>query len=162
MGAEEPTVTVRRATTADRQALVGLLVQLVHDESDDYRPNPEAIGRSVDTFLGERRVAERFFLVAELDSGEVVGLLSVQSLYSTWRGHPFFLVEDVSVAPQHRRSGAGTALLKEVERFAREAGACKIDLHVRSINLGAITLVSRAGYRKVGDVHLTRDLHHHD
>ncbi|HDJ26692.1 MAG: ribosomal-protein-alanine N-acetyltransferase [Thermoplasmata archaeon] len=56
----------------------------------------------------------------------------------------------VAVVEEFRRRGIGTALMEEFERRAKESGAQRITLEVRTSNDGAIRLYRRLGYRVVG------------
>jgi ribosomal protein S18 acetylase RimI-like enzyme len=53
----------------------------------------------------------------------------------------------VTVFPEHRGRGFGTALLAEAENMARRAGARQISLAVESANVGAVRFYRRHGFR---------------
>jgi RimJ/RimL family protein N-acetyltransferase len=53
----------------------------------------------------------------------------------------------------HRRLGAGTALMLEAERWARQVGVRKVELHVFPYNEPAIALYERLGYEREGFRH---------
>lgn len=59
-------------------------------------------------------------------------------------------VDSVAVHPSHRRRGIGTALLRELLRWAQSNGARHLSLEVRASNAGAITLYRRFGLRPEG------------
>ena len=65
--------------------------------------------------------------------------------WSDWRDGDFWWIQSVYVPAPHRRSGVYRALHEEVERRAREAGACGIRLYVEEENGGA-----QAVYRRMG------------
>src|SRR5262245_52743404 len=81
----------------------------------------------------ERKLLDRpdLFLGAEMD-GRVVG--KVMAGYDGHRGWIYSLAVD----PDHQRRGFGRALMAEAERLLREAGCPKINLQVRTSNLGAV------------------------
>jgi ribosomal protein S18 acetylase RimI-like enzyme len=54
----------------------------------------------------------------------------------------------VSVFPEHRGRGFGTALLAEAENRARRSGARQISLLVETANTGALRLYTRYGFRE--------------
>jgi ribosomal protein S18 acetylase RimI-like enzyme len=55
-------------------------------------------------------------------------------------------VRFLAVLPQMREQGIGTALMKECERRAREAGAQAIGLHTMEVMRDAIRMYERLGY----------------
>jgi ribosomal-protein-alanine N-acetyltransferase len=59
-------------------------------------------------------------------------------------------LDSMAVHPSHRRRGAGTALLREIFRWAHSNGAHRITLEVRASNTGAITLYRSFGLRPEG------------
>jgi RimJ/RimL family protein N-acetyltransferase len=94
-----------------------------------------------------RRHSHAAVFVAETN-GTIVGRLSVSRDIHPASEH----VADVGlmVAPEHRRRGAGTALMEAAERWAREVGVKKLELHVFPYNEPAIALYERLGYRREG------------
>ncbi len=59
-------------------------------------------------------------------------------------------LQDVSVRPQHRRRGVGSALTEAAEREAQAYGFDRIRLGVSIDNQAAQTLYRRCGYLDVG------------
>ena len=94
-----------------------------------------------------RRHPHAAVFVAETD-GTIVGRLSVSRDVHPASEH----VADVGlmVAQEHRRRGAGTALMEAAEKWAREVGVEKLELHVFPYNEPAIALYERLGYRREG------------
>ena len=94
-----------------------------------------------------RRHPHAAVFVAETD-GTIVGRLSVSRDVHPASEH----VADVGlmVAREHRRRGAGTALMEAAEKWAREVGVEKLELHVFPYNEPAIALYERLGYRREG------------
>lgn len=56
----------------------------------------------------------------------------------------------LAVAPETRRQGVASALLREAEARARAAGSTRMFLEVSTVNTAAQSLYARAGYRRVG------------
>jgi L-phenylalanine/L-methionine N-acetyltransferase len=139
---------VRHATPADARALAAL--------GDQVAAEPEAwlpteVWRSVSE---ERRYlralgrhADAAAVVVEAQD-EIVGRLSVARDAQPASRH----VADVGlmVAPEWRRRGAGRALLEAAERWARDTGVRKLELHVFPHNDAAIALYEQAGYVREG------------
>ena len=78
-------------------------------------------------------------LVAELD-GVLAGSLIVA--WDGWRGSFYRL----AVAPEHRRNGLATTLLREGERRLRERGAVRLTAIVADDEAGAMGFWRAAGY----------------
>lgn len=54
-------------------------------------------------------------------------------------------LDNIYVSPMYRRSGIATKLFEQVESWAREQGAVRLDLHTWDFNQGAIAM-----YRAMG------------
>lgn len=83
-------------------------------------------------------------LVAEAH-GEVVG--SLIAAWNGWRGSFYRL----AVAPDQRRSGLATALVREGENRLRERGAIRLDAIVAANEAHAVSFWTAAGYQRQGD-----------
>jgi ribosomal protein S18 acetylase RimI-like enzyme len=99
------------------------------------------------------RVRPDLFLVGVLD-GEVVA--TAMAGYDGHRGWIYYL----GVAPELQRRGLGRAIMAEAERLLREAGCPKINLQVRSTNLGVIEFYKSLGYALDEVVGLGKRLEH--
>lgn len=66
-----------------------------------------------------------------------------------WEGAAEIRVVDVALVPEARRGGAGTRLLRDVQRRAAEAGK-SVTIHVERLN-PALRLYERLGFRLVED-----------
>jgi ribosomal protein S18 acetylase RimI-like enzyme len=88
-----------------------------------------------------RKMAVRpdLFLVGVLD-GAVAATAMVG--YDGHRGWIYYLAAD----PARQRQGLGRAIMTEAERLLRAAGCPKINLQVRSSNLGVIEFYRRLGF----------------
>lgn len=94
-----------------------------------------------------RRTRHAAVLVAEVPE-EIVGRLSIARDPHPASRH----VADVGVmiAREHRRRGAGRALMIAAEEWAQSVGISKIELHVFPYNTAAIALYERLGYEREG------------
>ena len=94
-----------------------------------------------------RRHSDAAVFVAETN-GAIIGRLSISRDIHPASEH----VADVGlmVAEEHRRLGAGTALMEQAEEWARQMGVRKLELHVFPHNEPAIALYDRLGYRREG------------
>jgi RimJ/RimL family protein N-acetyltransferase len=94
-----------------------------------------------------RRHPHAAVFVAEED-GVIIGRLSIARDLHPASEH----VADVGlmVARDHRRRGAGRALMEEAEEWAKAAGIGKLELHVFPHNEPAIALYDGLGYEREG------------
>ncbi len=100
-----------------------------------------------------RKLAENpdQLFVAEA-GGEIVG--SCMSGYDGHRGWIYYL----AVAPEHRRRGLATRLMRHAEEDLRRVGCPKIDLMVRDTNAEVIAFYRAIGYGQDPVVVLSRRL----
>jgi len=138
---------VRRLGAADLAAMHGLLSLFseVFDDAESYdarRPDAgylEALlGR--DTFIA---------LVAE-ENGQVIGGLAAYQLHKFEQARSEFYIYDLAVAESHRRRGIATALIRELQAIAAEAGGWVIFVQADTgeEDAAAIALYSRLGTRE--------------
>ena len=94
-----------------------------------------------------RRHPDAAVYVAELD-GELVGRLSLARDPHPASRHVADL--GLMVSARHRRRGIGRALLQAAERWAREVGVSKLELHVFPHNEAARALYEASGFEEEG------------
>lgn len=85
------------------------------------------------------------------EDGRVVGVAVCEQEKGgspTWEWpQSMFVVVDIIVLPELRRSGVGEALMREVEREARERGVAALDLMVAAPNEAARSFYEKHGFR---------------
>ncbi|MER5727380.1 GNAT family N-acetyltransferase [Streptomyces sp. NPDC002138] len=98
-------------------------------------------------FLAERmRNGESLVLLADVDGAGTVGFAQVYRVFSSLSLRPAWLLSDLYVAPEGRRTGAGRALLRECLRRAREAGVAGLQLETAYDNHTAQALYESEGF----------------
>lgn len=111
-------IHVRRAEAADAPALAAL--------ADHARENPNgrpAAGTSAERFLAAINDSSRRVVLAEDSAGEVLGLaVFMRDSTGDLLDVPVLRVGALLVAPEHRRRGAGRALLAAAAACADEFG----------------------------------------
>ncbi len=88
-----------------------------------------------------------WILLARLD-GEAVGLAHACRIPKVDERAGFLYLDEVYVAPAHRRKGVGLALLRRAARLSRELGLAGVRLLVRPENHSARALYRRAGFEE--------------
>ena len=98
---------------------------------------------SADAFSESMSTSEGIFLVAEAEQrivGYIGGILVLDECSVT----------NVAVSGSYRRMGAGSALVRELERVAHGRGASMMFLEVRVSNAPAIAVYEGLGYERCG------------
>ncbi|PWU08285.1 MAG: GNAT family acetyltransferase [Verrucomicrobia bacterium] len=121
---------IRRFHPDDEPAVISLwqrcnLIRAWNDPSKDIRR--------------KLKVRPDLFLLGLLN-GEIVA--SVMAGYEGHRGWLNYL----AVHPDHQRRSYARAIVEEAERLLRKAGCPKINLQVRTSNLGAVEFYRKIGY----------------
>ncbi len=98
-----------------------------------------------DMYLAElKNEGVSFFLVARDTNRTIVGFCAF------WRVADELHINNLAVAPAHRRQGIGGALLARVMSEGRRLGAHRAFLEVRQSNAAAQRLYVRAGFSVAG------------
>jgi len=86
-------------------------------------------------------------LVAKVN-GDVAGFIisQVEVENQTLYGH----IITVNVAPNYRRKGIASKMLKETEAILKGKGVTECHLEVREDNAAALTLYQKSGYQRIG------------
>ena len=117
------TTMVRPAAAADADAMW----PLVSGFATSFTPDRDAFAGILPTLL---RRDDVLVLVAESGDG-VIGYLLAALNPTFFANGPVAGVEEVMVAPEHRRAGVGAALMAEAEAWADARGAAYVSLASR-------------------------------
>ncbi len=131
---------VRKGHIKDVPAILELIKELAvfENEPDAVVVTAEELER--DGF-GSAPLFKTF--IAEVDD-EIVGMALFYYRYSTWKGKTIHL-EDLIVKEDKRGTGAGSALYKEVIKFAKQEGVRRVEWAVLNWNTHAIDFYKRSG-----------------
>lgn len=134
-------VSVRPAEPADVELIHALIVALAEYERapDQVVGTPAQLHRWL---FGETPAAEA--LIGEV-GGVPVGFALFHGTFSTWECQPGLWLEDLFVLPEHRRSGVGGRLLREVARITVARGYTRLTWTALDWNEMALSF-----YRKLG------------
>lgn len=137
------TMTVRDARADDLDAVVALLREDALRELDEADVPVAAYAEAFAEILADDH---HQLLVGEA-GGEVVATAQLSWLRRlTYVGGLFCVVESVRVRSDQRSQGYGVALMREVERIARERGAARIELTTNARRERAHAFYERLGY----------------
>jgi ribosomal protein S18 acetylase RimI-like enzyme len=134
--------TVRVANVHDLPLLVPLF--------DGYR---QFYGQPADPALAERFLSDRFshqesqILIALNDQEGGLGFTQLYPLFSSTQACRTYLLNDLFVVPEARRSGVARSLLAAAARHARALGASALSLSTAHGNLQAQRLYESLGWQ---------------
>ena len=133
-------MNIRKGTKNDMPAVLELITELAVFENE-----PDAVSITVDDLIKDGFGQDPLFytFVAEKD-GEIIGMALFYYRYSTWKGKTIHL-EDLVVKESMRGTGAGSALYKEVIKFAKAEGVRRVEWVVLDWNTHAIDFYKRSG-----------------
>lgn len=138
-------ILIREAEHEDAERLDELLTLLIRDEGQyDDNLNEAYVVR--DNYRERVRMDGHKLLVAEIE-GKIVGYLYGFVYQIPGMFHRSVAILDaLYVEESHRRLGCGRRLISEFCKFARENGACRVELKVLSENERAFSLYSGLGF----------------
>jgi len=139
-------VEIRTADLADpaqASALVEILDAYAREPNGQSAPLPAEARANLAAGLRAHPAA---FVLFACDGPRPVGAAVCFVGFSTFAGRPLVNLHDLAVLPGERGRGIGSQLLAEVERRARELGACKLTLEVHDTNHGAKRLYAETGF----------------
>ncbi|MDJ0385855.1 GNAT family N-acetyltransferase [Streptomyces sp. G-G2] len=135
-------VVVREAGEAD----VAVAARLFRGYLDFYEVTVDDPGAPGEFLRARIRNGESLVLLADVDGVGTVGFAQVYRTFSSLSLRPAWVLSDLYVAPEGRRTGAGRALLRECLRRAREAGVAGLQLETAYDNHVAQGLYEAEGF----------------
>jgi ribosomal protein S18 acetylase RimI-like enzyme len=136
-------VEIRRATESDADAIASVLVAAFREFERLYTRAGYA-ATTPDAARIHERFAEGPVWVAVTEAGVVATVAAVARADGVY-------VRSMGVAPAARGQRAGHALMRELERFARDKGAPRMYLSTTPFLFSAIRLYERLGFRRTGE-----------
>jgi len=133
-------ITTQIATIADLEVTASLF--------DAYR---QFYGQAPDLALATRFIRDRMqngesvILLATREDRKVIGFCQLYPSFCSVEAKPVYLLYDLFVVAEARRSGAGKALLQKAERLAIDQGMARLDLTTAKTNKPA-----QAAYEALG------------
>ena len=134
-------VVVRHARPEDLEALAHLVQIHVRDYYGRPQPSVDRVRVLLGTLLYEK---EGVVLVAEQD-GSLAGFAILYFTFSTEQADKIVVLNDIHVAEELRRTGAGSVLFDACRAFAKENGFAYLTWQVTKENLQAQGFFERMG-----------------
>ncbi|EZH72008.1 GNAT family acetyltransferase [Aquimarina atlantica] len=142
---------IRDAREEDMTQVLGLIQELAIFEKE-----PDAVEITVEELIREGFGDHPLFhcFVAEVKD-EIVGIALVYYRFSTWQGRSVHL-EDLIVKESMRGTGLGSALYKEVLKYAQSKGVRRVEWVVLDWNTAAIDFYEKSGAKLLKDWYLVQ------
>ena len=139
-------MVIRKGTKEDMPAVLELIKELAAFEKE-----PDAVVVTAEELVKDGFGSNQLFYTFVAEEGnEIIGMALFYYRYSTWKGKTIHL-EDLIVKENHRGTGAGSAMYKEVITFAKQQGVRRIEWVVLNWNEHAITFYERSGAKILQD-----------
>jgi L-amino acid N-acyltransferase YncA len=150
-----PGYTIRRATAADVEKIVGFTLDEAH-EAEGLDLDAGAVKRGVLAGLEDPSLST--YWLAEAPDGQVVASTSAVREWSNFSGAYYWWVQSMFIVPGHRGSGLVDLLLDTIADAARSSGAIDLRLYVHGANRRALEAYRRCGFRQAEHVIMQRPL----
>jgi GNAT superfamily N-acetyltransferase len=131
---------IRKVTGSELDGVLALIDQF--DRPVSPRPSAMELEKIFSNILQSGGAVVGAFM-----EGNLVGTCTINLCANlSWSGRPYAIIENVIVAPGHRRKGAGKALLRFAQDFAQESGCYKVALMTGSKNPETLKFYEEAGF----------------
>ena len=138
---------IRNATADDAALILRFITDLAIYEKAEHEVKTDVAGIR-DSLFGEGSTTHG--LICEQD-GVPVGFAVYFFSYSTWLGKHGIYLEDLDVSPEHRKLGAGKALLRHLAQLAVAKGCGRMEWAVLDWNTPAMEFYEAFGARPKDD-----------
>lgn len=140
-------VHIRTALVSDIAALVDLLAVLFTQEHE-FSPDARRQACGLELIIRQEEVG--IILLAEDDTGQILGMVNILFTVSTALGQRVALLEDMIVTPEMRDGGVGSRLIQQAISVARARGCGRVTVLTDGDNLVAQGFYRKHGFAKSG------------
>lgn len=139
----DPALAVRRATIKDVDTIAPLFgaYRAFYKQPSDPAKEHEFIERRIER-------GESVILIALTSNGATAGFAQLYPTFTSVRLGSEWILNDLFVAPEHRRAGAGRALVESCMDLARHSGALGLELLTEVDNAAAQALYESLGWKR--------------
>ena len=99
-------------------------------------------------FLRERMERNESVIFLAFENGKAVGFTQLYPSFSSGAMARIFILNDLFVAEEARRSGVGSALLRTATEFGRTEGAVRLVLSTELANKTAQSVYEKNGWKR--------------
>ena len=140
-----PSYTVQQLSAEDGPLMTALL-GVFGEAFDD--PATYGASRPRPAYLRHLLGSDYFIALAVREGAQVIGGLAAYELKKFEQERSEIYIYDLAVAVEHRRRGAATALIRELQRIGAERGAYVIFVQADPPDAPAVALYSKLGVRE--------------
>jgi GNAT superfamily N-acetyltransferase len=141
-------IAIREGTAADRDFVIDTARRFAAFGPPPWRPEAEVVAgevRCLDDFF-DGRLKGPMLLIAE-DDGTPAGFVFLEPAVDYFSGERHGHLGMIAVTAEAEGRGAGGALMRAAERWARDCGYSKLTLNVFEGNQRARQVYERFGYQ---------------
>ena len=100
-------------------------------------------------FIKERIENDESDIFLTIENNHACGFVQLYPSFCSIQAAKIFILEDLYVEAQYRKTGLGESLMQRAAQWAREKGAARLDLLTAKTNNAGQSLYEKLGYRKV-------------
>ena len=134
---------VREANNRDIDALVAFTLQEAF-EAEGVRKDPDGVRRGVEGAFQDP--PQSVYWVVEDRDGHRVASASIVTEWSDFNGGPYWWIQSIFIAPEHRGRGLVERMLDFLAKTAKQAGALDLRLYAHNSNQRAFRVYRRCGF----------------
>jgi ribosomal protein S18 acetylase RimI-like enzyme len=139
---ERATIDIRRATIEDLDLIVPLF-----DAYRQFYRQPSDLERAKQ-FLRERFAQNESVVFLASKNSKAVGFAQLYPSFSSGAMAPILILNDLFVAPEARRRGIASALLRKAAEYARSVHAARLTLSTELTNVIAQAVYESLGWKR--------------
>lgn len=130
----------RKATIDDVEGIV----KLCNECFDEKTP----VSYAMNVFRQTMDDSKHYYLVGQLEDGQIIAHAKVTVIPTMYKKmNTYCILNHVCVKPEYRRHGAGTRLLRQCEKVAKEMGCVTMELWSNNFRLPAHACYKKYGFQ---------------
>jgi ribosomal protein S18 acetylase RimI-like enzyme len=134
-------IYIRRAALDDVERVAPLF-----DAYRQFYEMPADLTLAREYLKARLQAAESVIFIAQETAGNIVGFCQLYPTFCSVLARRQFVLYDLFVVAEARRSGSAKALMEAAERYALEQGAIRMELQTARTNFGAQALYESRGW----------------
>ena len=136
-------IEIREARLEDLEEISALVRQLEEVTTVSTRMEPSSLERVLQSMLGQPETYRTFLA---LDSGRIVGLLSLLLYKTLLHAGGTALINELVVSEAHRGRGIGRALVQKAIDVSRQTGMDELEVGTEKSNSAALGFYAALGF----------------